>query len=144
MVQEVTCMKKLINQIAKFGVVGIIATLIDYILLFILTDVFKIYYMTSSIISFSVSLIFNYIASIKWVFNVEHKQTYKDGLLFLIFSLIGLWINQEVMYLTVEKLGVYYMISKIFATGIVMVWNFITRKIFIENYEKVVAFFKKS
>ena len=31
MVQEVTCMKKLINQIAKFGVVGIIATLIDYI-----------------------------------------------------------------------------------------------------------------
>ena len=94
MVQEVTCMKKLINQIAKFGVVGIIATLIDYILLFILTDVFKIYYMTSSIISFSVSLIFNYIASIKWVFNVEHKQTYKDGLLFLIFSLIGLWINQ--------------------------------------------------
>lgn len=144
MVQEVTCMKKLINQIAKFGVVGIIATLIDYILLFILTDVFKIYYMTSSIISFSVSLIFNYIASIKWVFNVEHKQTYKDGLLFLIFSLIGLWINQEVMYLTVEKLGIYYMISKIFATGIVMVWNFITRKIFIENYEKVVAFFKKS
>lgn len=144
MVQEVTSMKKLINQIAKFGVVGIIATLIDYILLFILTDVFKIYYMTSSIISFSVSLIFNYIASIKWVFNVEHKQTYKDGLLFLIFSLIGLWINQEVMYLTVEKLGIYYMISKIFATGIVMVWNFITRKIFIENYEKVVAFFKKS
>lgn len=144
MVQEVTCMKKLINQIAKFGVVGIIATLIDYILLFILTDVFKIYYMTSSIISFSASLIFNYIASIKWVFNVEHKQTYKDGLLFLIFSLIGLWINQEVMYLTVEKLGIYYMISKIFATGIVMVWNFITRKIFIENYEKVVAFLKKS
>lgn len=144
MVQEVTCMKKLINQIAKFGVVGIIATLIDYILLFILTDVFKIYYMTSSIISFSASLIFNYIASIKWVFNVEHKQTYKDGLLFLIFSLIGLWINQEVMYLTVEKLGIYYMISKIFATGIVMVWNFITRKIFIENYEKVIAFLKKS
>ncbi|MCI5552658.1 MAG: GtrA family protein [Tenericutes bacterium] len=137
-------MKELINQIAKFGVVGIIATLIDYILLFILTDVFKIYYMTSSIISFSASLIFNYIASIKWVFNVEHKQTYKDGLLFLIFSLIGLWINQEVMYLTVEKLGIYYMISKIFATGIVMVWNFITRKIFIENYEKVVAFLKKS
>lgn len=75
-------MKKLINQIAKFGVVGIIAALIDYILLFILTDVFKIYYMTSSIISFSVSLIFNYIASIKWVFNVEHKQTFK--VLFLV------------------------------------------------------------
>ena len=136
-------MKNLINQIAKFGIVGIIATLIDYVLLFILTDVFNIYYMTSSIISFSVSLVFNYIASIKWVFNVKHKQTYKDGLLFLIFSLIGLWINQKVMYLSVEKLGIYYMISKIFATGIVMVWNFITRKIFIENYEKFVSYIKK-
>ena len=136
-------MKNLINQIAKFGIVGIIATLIDYILLFILTDVFKIYYMTSSIISFSVSLVFNYIASIKWVFDVKHKQTYKDGLLFLIFSLIGLWINQKVMYLSVEKLGIYYMISKIGATAIVMIWNFITRKIFIENYEKLVSLIKR-
>ena len=53
-----------------------------------------------------------------------------------------MWINQEVMYLTVEKLGIYCMISKIFSTGIVMIWNFVTREVFIENYEKVVAFIK--
>ncbi|MBD9085325.1 GtrA family protein, partial [bacterium] len=30
-------------------------------------------------------------------------------------------------------LGIYYMISKIGATAIVMVYNFITRKIFVEK-----------
>lgn len=126
-------MEKLFKQILKFGLVGGIAFVIDYSLLYILTEYFKIYYFYSSIISFIVSLIFNYIASIKWVFDVNHKQTLKDIIVFTFFSVIGLGINQLVMYIMVEIMNIYYMLSKIVATAIVMVWNFITRKIFIEK-----------
>lgn len=126
-------MEKLFKQILKFGLVGGIAFLIDYSLLYILTEYFKIYYFYSSIISFIVSLIFNYIASIKWVFDVNHKQTLKDVIVFTFLSVIGLGINQVVMYIMVEIMNIYYMLSKIVATAIVMVWNFITRKIFIEK-----------
>lgn len=126
-------MKKLINQILKFGVVGIIAFLIDYILLFILTEFFNIYYLLSAVISFSVSVIFNYILSIKWVFDVKQKQGFKEIFIFISLSIVGLGINQLCMWLGVDIINIHYMIVKIFATAIVMVYNFISRKIFVEK-----------
>jgi len=125
--------KKIINQILKFGIVGGLAFLIDYGLLFLLTEFASIHYLISSIISFIVSLIFNYILSIKWVFDVTKKQTYKEVIIFVILSVIGLGINQLVMYIGVDKLTIHYMLVKIISTFIVMVWNFVTRKIFIEK-----------
>lgn len=126
-------MKKLVKQIIKFGIVGGLAFLIDYSILYILTEVFGIYYLYSSVISFSVSVIFNYILSIKWVFDVSKKQTIKEFSTFIILSIIGLIINQLIMYIMVEKASIWYMFSKIVSTIIVMVYNFITRKIFIEK-----------
>lgn len=123
----------LIKQILKFGIVGGIAFVIDYALLYVCTEYLNIYVLYSSIISFSISVIFNYIMSIKWVFDVNHKQTHKDFIIFIIFSIIGLGINQLIMYLGIERLHIYYMLVKIASTGIVMVYNFITRKIFIEK-----------
>lgn len=125
--------KKIINQIFKFVIVGGLAFLIDYFLLFILTEFINIHYLISSIISFIVSLVFNYVLSIKWVFDVTKKQTYKEITMFIILSVIGLGINQLIMYVGVDKLSIHYMIIKLLATVIVMIWNFITRKIFIEK-----------
>ena len=126
-------MKKLIQQILKFGVVGVIAFLIDYGLLYVFTDWCGIYYLVSSIMSFSISVVFNYIASVVWVFDVNKKYSkLRNFVLFVVFSVIGLGINQLIMWLGVEKLNIYYMIVKLGATAIVMVWNFITRKKFLE------------
>lgn len=125
--------EKLVKQILKFGVVGGGAFLIDYTVLYILTEFAGIYYLTSSVISFIVSLIFNYILSIYWVFYVTKKQTLKDIVIFVVLSTIGLGINQVVMYLGSDILHIYYMLTKLVATAIVMVWNFVTRKIFIEK-----------
>lgn len=61
-------MKKLINQILKFGVVGGIAFVIDYGLMVFLTEVFKVPALISASYFFTVSVIFNYIASVKWDF----------------------------------------------------------------------------
>lgn len=125
--------KKLIDQILRFGVVGGLAFLIDYGVLFVLTEYCGIYYLVSSIISFIVSLIFNYILSITWVFDVTKKQTAKEVIIFVILSVMGLGINQLVMYVGSDLLKIHYMFTKLVATAIVMVWNFITRKIFIEK-----------
>lgn len=126
-------MNKLTKQIFKFLIVGVIAFLIDYSLLYILTEYCSVYYLISSIISFTISLIFNYIASIKFVFETDKKESKKYFIIFIIGSIIGLGINQLVMYVMVELMHIYYMLTKIVATGIVMVWNFVTRKIFIEK-----------
>lgn len=124
---------KLLDQILKFGLVGGMAFVIDYVLLYVCTEFLHIHYLISSIISFTVSVIFNYILSIKWVFDVKKKQDVKDFVIFIILSIIGLGINSLIMYVMVEKFGVYYMLSKIVSTAVVMVYNFITRKIFVEK-----------
>lgn len=126
-------MKKLIKQLFRFGIVGGIAFLIDYSILFICTEYLGIYYLISSFISFTVSTVFNYIASVRWVFDVDQKKSQRRNfVLFIVFSVIGLGINQCIMWFGVEKLDLYYMLVKIGATAIVMVFNFVTRKLFLE------------
>ena len=124
---------KLFKQLIKLTIEGLIATIIDYILLYILTEYFNIYYLISSTISFIVSLIVNYILSVYWVFETNKKQTIREILLFVVLSVIGLTINQIILYIGSDILNIYYMICKLGATTIVMVYNFITRKIFIEK-----------
>lgn len=127
-------MKKLIAQILKFGVVGGIAFCIDYGLLYVCTEWLHIYYLTSATISFSVSVVFNYMASVRWVFDVRNAGSKtRQFVVFLVLSVVGLGINQAVMWLGVEKLHWYYMLVKLGATAVVMVWNFITRKMFLER-----------
>lgn len=127
-------MKKLMEQILAFGVVGILATLIDYFLMILLTEVFHVFYLLSSTLSFLVSLVFNYICSMKFVFQSrDDLSRRKEFFIFLVLSILGLLINQAVLWLMVELFHVWYAIAKIFATGIVMIWNFITRKLCLEK-----------
>ena len=124
---------KLLMQILKFGVVGGTAFIIDYGIFTILSQLLGVHYLIASIISFSISVIYNYILSIKWVFDVSKKQTTKEFIIFVILSVIGLGLNSLIMYISVDLMQIHEMISKIIATAIVMVYNFITRKIFIEK-----------
>ena len=126
--------KELLNQIFKFIIVGGIATLIDWIIYYILNSVFNINPLISNIFSFSLSLIYNYIASVKWVFNVSKKKNKKRIFMeFIILSVVGLLISEFLIWLLVDKLSINSMISKIISTAIVMVFNFITRKMFLED-----------
>ena len=126
-------MKKLINQILKFGVVGGIAFVIDYGILFLLAKVIGLNELISAAISFIISLTFNYFLSTKWVFEAK-KQTPKEVIIFVLLSVVGLGINEVLIYLGTKKLGLDVMIVKLFATAIVMVYNFITRKLIIEKH----------
>ncbi|HCS93869.1 MAG TPA: GtrA family protein [Bavariicoccus seileri] len=126
-------MKKLIEQLMKFGVVGVIASLIDFGVLYVLTEYLGINYLVSSTISFLASVIFNYILSVKWVFVTAKTNKTKELLLFTILSAVGLVINNLLMWVFVEKAGVYYMLAKVIATVVVMLYNFISRKILIED-----------
>ncbi|TGY66865.1 GtrA family protein [Dubosiella muris] len=127
-------MKKLIEQIFRFGIVGVLAFIIDYGLMVFCTEVLGIYYLWSSLISFTVSVIFNYVMSVKWVFNVDNGKTQTQNLIFFVtFSIIGLGINQLIMWLGVDKIQISYLIVKLFATAVVMVFNYVTRKWYFEK-----------
>ena len=124
---------KLFKQILKFGVVGGIAFVIDYVTLIICKEFIGLSVLLSTAIAFTVSVIFNYILSIKYVFDVdENKSSKRNFILFIIFSILGLILTEIIMWLGTDVLNIYYLIVKIFATGVVMVFNFVTRKMFLE------------
>ena len=120
-------MQKLLAQIAKFGVVGVIAFVIDYGLLALLTEAFGVNYLVSATISFTASVVFNYVFTHK-----EGMSRRREFIIFVVLSVIGLIINNACMWAGVELLHIHYLITKIGATAIVMVWNFVTRKIFLD------------
>lgn len=126
-------MKKLLAQIIKFGLVGFLCFFIDYGIMVFLTEVDGVHYLLSSGISFTVSVIVNYVLSLTYVFETEQKNRVKEFIIFVVLSVIGLGINQVLMWFCVDILGIFYMISKIGATAVVMVYNFITRKMILEK-----------
>ncbi|HIR01656.1 MAG TPA: GtrA family protein [Candidatus Aveggerthella stercoripullorum] len=129
-------MKKLIAQFMKFGVVGVIAFVIDYGILALLTEVFGVNYLVSATISFTASVVFNYVASMRYVFtHKEGMSRRREFAIFVVLSVIGLGINNFCMWAGVELFGIHYLVTKIGATAIVMVWNFVTRKIFLDAGE---------
>ena len=132
-------MKKLLEQIVKFGIVGALAFVIDYAVLFVLVEFFHMNSIAAATISFTVSVIFNYLASMKYVFVGRADQSKRTQfIIFIVLSVIGLLINDGIMWVLNGILKgfiptYYYLISKIVATAIVMVWNFVSRKIFLEE-----------
>ena len=125
--------RKLLIQIFKFTIVGGIATVIDFVFLYIFREFCHFPVLVSNTLSFCISVIYNYIASVKWVFDVKKKKdAKKQFIIFIIFSVLGLLLNNLIMWITVEFLSIYYLLAKIIATAIVMVFNFVTRKLFLE------------
>ena len=121
--------KNLLLQMFKFLVVGGLAFVIDYVALIICKEVFNINVLISAAIAFTVSVILNYILSVKWVFDVDKsKSEKKNFIIFIVFSIIGLVLTELIMWIGVDILKISYLIIKIIATAIVMV----TRKLFLE------------
>lgn len=140
-------MKKLIEQILKFGVVGVIAFIVDFGIFSILSNVFDIHYLVANFFGFTVSVVVNYLLSMKYVFTRQEGADKKtEFIVFVVLSVLGLGLNELIIYVCVDviyeawtglhawlSLDIAKLAGKIIATGIVMVYNFITRKLFVER-----------
>lgn len=149
-------MQKLVQQLIKFGFVGAICFVIDYIIGLIVLNVlltllsanyFEIASVVGSAVGFTVSVIVNYILSFKFVFERKDDLDKRaEFVIFVLLSIVGLIINSLIIWIAVgpvygnssflqENAGynLVYTGAKIAATAIVMIYNFITRKIFLEK-----------
>jgi putative flippase GtrA len=145
-------MKKLFAQLIKFGFVGGLCFLIDFAISTILFDLLNGTMSATAatavggFFGFTVSVIINYLLSMKFVFErKEDMSRKKEFVIFVILSIIGLGLNEIILvvcrgiYSGNEGLNAFvgdtlwFAISKIIATAVVMIYNFVSRKIFLEK-----------
>ena len=156
----------LLNQILKFVVVGGISFLIDFIVYTLVVKILtgQYSYLIAGVCGFVISIIFNYLASMAFVFKNEKGIDKKsEFLIFVVLSLIGMFLNTFLLWFYVDLItlniqsifnihdGLYNWIkginlnlfkdtiefikicAKIFSTAIVMVYNFVSRKMIFEK-----------
>ena len=70
-----------------------------------------------------------------FVFKSGEKNKAKEFSVFVILSLGGLGLNQAIMWLGTTVFSAYYLLVKLVAEVFVPIYNFITRKVFLEKKE---------
>lgn len=121
----------MLKQIIKFCLTGGLCTVIDFGVLFVLTEQIGLSYAISNIISVSLSTIVNYILSKIIVFNFSN--TLRNFVVFIILSIVGLIINESLIILCVNVFTIDYKVGKIIAIGVVMCFNYLTRKYMLKE-----------
>ena len=127
-----------IKQFISYFFVGGVAAIVEWVMFFIFANVLQINYFVSTVIAFIFSTTANWILG--RITTFKDNNTYKDkkakeAFLVFIVSAIGLLFNLILMYLFVTVMGfdssLGKTLSKITATGIVFIWNFLIRKLVI-------------
>jgi putative flippase GtrA len=116
-------------QLFRYTFVGGVAFIADFGSLYLLTDLAGVYYLYSAAIAFVIGLTINYVLSILWVFKSRSvKNRSIEFMIFAVIGLIGLALNEFIIWFSTERLSIYYLHSKLISTAIVYFWNFLARK----------------
>ena len=90
----------------KFGVVGVIATVIDFGIMNLLHYGLGLNILIANTSGFIISLIFNYLASMKYVFaHKEGMSRRREFIIFVVLSVIGLVLNDGIVLALNAGLG---------------------------------------
>lgn len=119
-----------LSRFIKFGLVGVLNTIINWIL-FILLDSIGVYYIISNIIAYSISTLNSYLWNSKWVFKYNGDNVNQTTFKFIILNIIGLVLNTIILFLLVDIIKLPKIIALIITTGIVMILNYFINKLWV-------------
>lgn len=115
-------------QFLKFNAVGLVNTLIDFVIFTLLNSLGMVYAL-AQVISYSAGTANSFILNKKVTFK-DHKRGSKEGfdkaqlLKFIILNLVVLGISLLLMHLLADKLGIQVLISKVLVTFVTVIINF--------------------
>ena len=135
-----------LREIIKFVFTGGICFLLEYAALILLKEWLHLPVVAATPVAFLISVVFNYLLCVKWVFDGAKEGSRKAQVGFVITSGIGFFLNWLLMCALTALLGEdallfalfgvqvkVYMLNKIIATGLVMVWNYFTKRYLLKG-----------
>ena len=122
------------QQFAKFTTVGLLGTVVHYVILITLVEVFNISSITATLWGALAGAINNYFFNYYWTFSSSNNHRSTASKFFMIATL-GMLLNATLMWIFNHFLGVWYLLSQVLATLIVLVFNFIGNRLLTFNKE---------
>jgi putative flippase GtrA len=119
-------------RIVRYFFVGAVAAAVDIGLFTVFARLLGYDYLVVAACTFVVATLVNYSLSVRHVFEsgTRFGRSLEVAAVFAV-SAVGLAINQGVMFVAVDRLGLDLVLSKILATGIVFLWNYQLRANFV-------------
>ena len=124
--------RHVVGQFLRYFVTGGLAFVVDFALFAIALYCFDVHYLLANLIGLMGGNVVNYLLSIGWVFSAEKRKMEKHQLMeimvFVLISLVGMGLNELLMYIFVGLFAMQEMLSKACAAIIVLLYNFLARK----------------
>ena len=126
-----------IRQFISYFGVGGVSALVEWAVFSLLEYTLNLPYLLATVLAFLVSTTTNWLLGRRFTFKGAElgKKKAKEAFLVFLVSAIGLGMNLGLMYLFVDVFGMktnlMKTIAKILSTGIVFIWNFLSRKLWI-------------
>ncbi|MDR3245829.1 MAG: GtrA family protein [Prevotellaceae bacterium] len=115
--------KILILKFLKFCAVGFSGMVIDFVITWLLKEKLKANKYIANSCGFILAASSNYILNRIWTFKSKSEMT-SEYFLFVGIAVIGLLLNNIIVYILSDKLKWNFYLSKFIAVGIVTIWNF--------------------
>jgi putative flippase GtrA len=117
--------KEFLFKFLKFGVVGFTGLFVDFGTTYVCKEWLKIHKYISNSIGFTMAATSNYILNRLWTFHSTDPRIALEYTSFLVISLIGLGINNLIIWILHGRFKMNFYLAKLFAIGVVTVWNFL-------------------
>lgn len=124
--------RRRLRQLATYLVIGGAVALVQIGLLYVLTEVFSIWYLYSSAIAFVAAVVLNFLFQKQFTFHESaNRSTRWQFAAFFILAVLNLCISTVVLSLLVEFGGVYYILAQIAIIGALAIFNFMIYRAYI-------------
>ena len=114
-----------IEKFLKFGVVGFSGIFVDFGVTYVFKEKLNVHKYVANSLGFIMATISNYLLNRYWTFNTGQGAQFSQFGKFFGIAIIGLVLNNLLIYLFNDKLKIHFYVSKAFAIVIVSVWNFL-------------------
>ena len=114
----------------RFGIVGFSGMIVDFGVTWLCKEKLRWNKYLSNSLGFILAATNNYIWNRLWTFQSESQAVAREYISFVVIAVIGLDLNNLIIYLLHERLHLNFYLSKLIAIGCVTLWNFSMNYVF--------------
>ena len=120
----------MIFKLVKFIIVGFSGLFIDFGLTFVCKEKLSLNKYLSNSIGFLLAASSNYFLNRVWTFGSKNPEIILEFSSFFFVSIIGLLINNSILWLIHNKMGINFYLAKFGAILVTTLWNFFANYFF--------------